>query len=133
MISDLSGDIVRNMSIIATSLVLAALLPGLTADIAEPFKVGAFEIDGAPTVGIVLRDSLIVELNAAYPALEKSTAYPQIPLPANMIELIGTNCFIGPTGNRWYQQSVIAVSRDIALSYSDKSPFCCENIWKKSD
>jgi 2-keto-4-pentenoate hydratase/2-oxohepta-3-ene-1,7-dioic acid hydratase in catechol pathway len=54
----------------------------------EPFKVGTFEINGAPEVGIVLRDSLIVELDAANLALEKSASYPQIPLPADMIELI---------------------------------------------
>ena len=56
--------------------------------IAEPFKVGTFEIDGSPTVGIVLRDSLVVELNAANLALERDSAYPQIPLPADMLELI---------------------------------------------
>lgn len=65
--------------------------PAITSaqSIAEPFKVGTFEINGAPTVGIVLRDSLIVELDAANLALEKGTSFPQIPLPANMIELIG--------------------------------------------
>ena len=30
---------------------------------AEPFKVGTFEINGQASVGIVLRDSLIVDLN----------------------------------------------------------------------
>ncbi len=74
------------------SVVVCLLLAGpsatFAADIAEPFKVGTFEIDGTPKVGIVLRDSLIVELHAANLALEKSSSYPQIPLPANMIELI---------------------------------------------
>lgn len=57
-------------------------------DIAEPFKVGTFDIDGAAKVGIVLRDNLIVELDAANTALEKDAHYPKIPLPANMVELI---------------------------------------------
>ena len=61
---------------------------GFAEDIAEPFKVGTFEIGGAPTVGIVLRDSLIIELNAANSALERSAMYPAVPMPANMIELI---------------------------------------------
>ena len=62
--------------------------PAFAQDTAEPFKVGTFEIDGAPTVGIVLRDSLILELDAANTALEKNAAYPAVPMPANMIELI---------------------------------------------
>ena len=37
--------------------------------VAEPFKLGTFEIDGRPTVGIVLRDSFVVELDAANAAL----------------------------------------------------------------
>ena len=57
-------------------------------DIAEPFKVGTFEINGKPQVGIVLRDSLIIELNAANAALQRSENYPAVPSPANMIELI---------------------------------------------
>ena len=56
--------------------------------VAEPFKVGTFEIDGAPEVGIVLRDRYIVELDRANEALERNDAYPAIPLPADMLELI---------------------------------------------
>ena len=56
---------------------------------AEPFKVGTFEIAGVPTVGIVLRDSLIVELNAANAVLEMDSSYPAIPMPADMLALIG--------------------------------------------
>ena len=56
---------------------------------AEPFKVGTFEIAGVPTVGMVLRDSLIVELNAANAVLEMDSSYPAIPMPADMLELIG--------------------------------------------
>lgn len=56
---------------------------------AEPFKLGTFEIDGNEKVGIVLRDSLIVELDAANRVLESGLSYPMIPMPADMLELIG--------------------------------------------
>ncbi len=56
---------------------------------AEPFKLGTFEIQGAPRVGIVLRDSLVVELGEANRALEANPSYPPIPMPADMLELIG--------------------------------------------
>jgi 2-keto-4-pentenoate hydratase/2-oxohepta-3-ene-1,7-dioic acid hydratase in catechol pathway len=62
--------------------------PVSAQDIAEPFKVGTFEIEGAAEVGIVLRDSLIIELDAANTALEKNGMYPAVPMPADMIELI---------------------------------------------
>jgi 2-keto-4-pentenoate hydratase/2-oxohepta-3-ene-1,7-dioic acid hydratase in catechol pathway len=78
----------RAITTIAVCLFL--LLPAVSSaqDIAEPFKVGTFEIDGVPRVGIVLRDQLIIELNAANAALERSADYPAIPVPADMLELI---------------------------------------------
>lgn len=79
----------RNTSLIAAFLMLVVPLCGLTADIVEPFKIGTFEIDGAPKVGIVLRDSLIIELDAANLSLENNADYPTIPLPADMLALIG--------------------------------------------
>lgn len=71
----------------------ALLIPSLGSAqelpaIVEPFKVGTFEIDGTARVGMVLRDSLIVELHAANAALEASAAYPALPMPADMLELI---------------------------------------------
>lgn len=79
------------ITIVATTT--ASLLPLAGAaqsvgDIAEPFKVGTFEIAGDPAVGIVLRDSIIVELDAANAALEKHASYPGVPMPADMLELI---------------------------------------------
>jgi 2-keto-4-pentenoate hydratase/2-oxohepta-3-ene-1,7-dioic acid hydratase in catechol pathway len=56
---------------------------------AEPFKVGTFEIRGAPVVALVLRDSLIVDIQAPNAALERSPMYPRLPMPADMLELIG--------------------------------------------
>ena len=66
------------------------LLPAtaFTQDIAEPFKVGTFEINGSPEVGIVLRDSVILDLDLANSALEKNATYPAVPMPSDMIELI---------------------------------------------
>jgi 2-keto-4-pentenoate hydratase/2-oxohepta-3-ene-1,7-dioic acid hydratase in catechol pathway len=52
---------------------------------AEPFKVGTFEIRKAPTVALVLRDSLVVDIGAA------NTAVPgggKAAAPRDMIELI---------------------------------------------
>ena len=76
---------------LASIFVLASPIPLMAQapTSAEPFKVGTFEIGGAPTVGIVLRDSLVVELNAANTALEMDSSYPAIPMPADMLELIG--------------------------------------------
>jgi len=73
---------------IIACLALAAPFAGNAADIAEPFKVGTFEIGGDATVGIVLRDSLVLELDAANAALEKSGRYPPVPMPADMLGLI---------------------------------------------
>ena len=57
-------------------------------DVSEPFKVGTFEVEGTPTVGIVLRDQYIVALNRANTALERDPAFPEIPEPADMLDLI---------------------------------------------
>lgn len=56
---------------------------------AEPFKLGTFEIGGLPKVGIVLRDRYIVDLNIANQDLERNPVYPHLPMPADMLELIG--------------------------------------------
>lgn len=56
--------------------------------IAEPFKVGTFQIDGSPTVGLVLRDRWIVELRAANADLEGRERVPVLPMPGDMIALI---------------------------------------------
>jgi 2-keto-4-pentenoate hydratase/2-oxohepta-3-ene-1,7-dioic acid hydratase in catechol pathway len=63
-------------------------LAAATPQISEPFKVGTFEIAGAPTVGVVLRDAIVVELDAANAALERAGHYARVPMPADMLELI---------------------------------------------
>ncbi len=80
----------RKILALTVLLTLASHLPGAAQveSIAEPFKVGTFEIDGAPEVGVVLRDRYIVALDRANVDLERDPAYPQIPLPADMLELI---------------------------------------------
>jgi 2-keto-4-pentenoate hydratase/2-oxohepta-3-ene-1,7-dioic acid hydratase in catechol pathway len=73
------------------ALILSLALPlcaSAQMDVAEPFKVGTFEIAGAPTVGVVLRDRYIVDLGRANAALERDPRYPAIPAPADMIDLI---------------------------------------------
>ena len=51
---------------------------------AEPFKVGTFEIRKTPTVGLVLRDSLIVDIAAANAAVPGT----KLAAPRDMIDLI---------------------------------------------
>ena len=50
---------------------------GTASKSAEPFKVGTFMIGNTQTVGIVLRDSLVVDLVQANAALEKARSWPQ--------------------------------------------------------
>lgn len=77
------------LSIVAILLPVGAALAAISSTaIAEPFKVGTFEIGGSPSVGIVLRDTLVVELDAANAILERQAAYPAVPMPADMLELI---------------------------------------------
>lgn len=73
--------------LLSTGPVLAQSGPLATA--AEPFKLGTFQIDGVPKVGIVLRDEYIVDLDVANRDLETNPIYPRIPMPDNMIDLIG--------------------------------------------
>jgi hypothetical protein len=55
----------------------------------EPFKLGTFEIDGEPRIGLVVRnDTLIVDLAAANRMLERSP-YSALPIPATMREPVG--------------------------------------------
>ena len=71
----------------SAALVSAQGAPGIAS--AEPFKLGTFEIDGYPRIGIVLRDELVVELDAANRALERDPAYPSLSMPSDMRALAG--------------------------------------------
>ena len=71
--------VVFTVLVALTSPALLSAQSGPATTSAEPFKgpVGTFEIDGVPSVGIVLRDSLIVDFDAANAALESNPAYPE--------------------------------------------------------
>lgn len=75
--------IAATIGLIAAITVSAQSLP----EIAEPFKVGTFEIDGHPKVALVLRDLWVVDIDAANRDLERGP-YPALPMPADMLELI---------------------------------------------
>jgi len=110
-------------SVLTLVLLLAMPASGWPQTIAEPFKVGTFEIDGAPTVGIVLRDQLIVELDAANLVLERNSAYPEIPLPADMLELI--NRYDYGLKRRLYEIVNHLVASDVL---GDKRPDYVHNV-----
>jgi 2-keto-4-pentenoate hydratase/2-oxohepta-3-ene-1,7-dioic acid hydratase in catechol pathway len=83
--------IIKLASVLAMVIALAspALVNAQAMSSVEPFKVGTFEIGGAPTVGIVLRDNLVIDLTAANTALEIDAMYAHVSAPADMLELIG--------------------------------------------
>jgi 2-keto-4-pentenoate hydratase/2-oxohepta-3-ene-1,7-dioic acid hydratase in catechol pathway len=56
---------------------------------AEPFKVGTFDIHGVPHVVLILRDSLVIDIEVANMVLEASPEYATVPMPEDMMELIG--------------------------------------------
>ena len=64
-----------------SSLTMSSPQSGPATTSTEPFNVGTFEIGGVPEVGIVLRNSLVVDLDVANAALEMNPAYPKIPMP----------------------------------------------------
>ncbi len=55
----------------------------------ERFKVGTFAIRDIPRVGLVLRDAFIVDIELANEVLERNRAFPRIPPPTDMLDLIG--------------------------------------------
>ena len=79
-------------AILALALALTLPAAGSAQDAtlrsAEPFKLGTFAFDGRPTVGIVLRDSIVVELMAANRELELRPQYVRMPMPNDMLGVI---------------------------------------------
>jgi len=75
------------VAISVPAIVSAQLGPDAVS--AEPFKLGTFEVDGAQRIGIVLRDQLIVELDAANEELQRDPRYPNVTMPDDMTALIG--------------------------------------------
>lgn len=77
--------------LLASAVLAVFLLPTASSaqlSVAEPFKVGTFEIEGSPRLGVVLRDRLIVDLHDANADLQRDPGYPVLPAPVDMIELI---------------------------------------------
>ncbi len=70
-------------------VLLAPAAPAAQGPAVEPFKVGTFDVRGAPRVGLVLRDSLIIDVEEANRALESHPEYVRVPMPEDMLELIG--------------------------------------------
>ena len=81
---------VASAVLVLAFVVVSALTPqGVDAQtVVEPFKVGTFEIDGVPTVSVVLRDQHIVDIARANRDLERNDLYPTVPPPADMLDLI---------------------------------------------
>ena len=56
---------------------------------AEPFAVGTFAFNGREGLGLVLRQQLVVELAAANNNLQLEPGYARMPMPDDMMQLIG--------------------------------------------
>jgi 2,4-diketo-3-deoxy-L-fuconate hydrolase len=76
------------LAVVLVSPLAAHAQGGTAAKSAEPFKVGTFRIGDVRTIGLVLRDALVVDLVQANAALEKSRGFPARPMPSDMIDLI---------------------------------------------
>jgi len=87
MIIRLLGRGLLALLVLIPALALAQTGPSATP--VEPFKLGTFQIQGVPKVGIVLRDQYIIDLEVANRDLEINPMYPRLPMPADMIQLIG--------------------------------------------
>jgi 2-keto-4-pentenoate hydratase/2-oxohepta-3-ene-1,7-dioic acid hydratase in catechol pathway len=59
-----------------------------TPAVAEPFKLGTFRAGGAPFVGIVLRDSLVIDAGAANAEMLMNPSVPAVQLPEDMKGII---------------------------------------------
>ena len=74
------------VTFLGTSPVLAQGNFGVLPE--EPFKLGTFQINAGPQVGIVLQDRYVVELTRANAALQIDPMYPGVSMPSDMLELI---------------------------------------------
>ena len=83
----------RTKIITICSLLALLLVSGQVAaqaiESAEPFKLATYSVDGTQSIGLVLRDSLVVEIDAANQNLQQDPAYPDMTMPEDMLGLIG--------------------------------------------
>ena len=80
--------VVAALALVVVSPLAAYSQAGSAARSVEPFKVGTFRIAGTTTVGLVLRDTLVVDLVQANAAMEKSRSFPARAIPSDMVDLI---------------------------------------------
>ena len=78
------ATVIGFVALLSASPVLAQV----NAESAEPFKLGTFQIDAGPQVGIVLQGRYVIELDQANAALQIDPTYPRVPMPSDMLELI---------------------------------------------
>lgn len=84
----------RSMLSMAAAAVLGLLgaSPSRAQDsasaVVEPFKLGTFQVGAEPFVGIVLRDSLIIDAGAANAEMLRNPHMPAVALPADMLGVI---------------------------------------------
>ncbi|HJO12169.1 MAG TPA: fumarylacetoacetate hydrolase family protein, partial [Gammaproteobacteria bacterium] len=55
----------------------------------EPFHVATYSVNGVQAIGLVLREELVVEIEAANDNLQQNPAYPEMAMPEDMLGLIG--------------------------------------------
>ncbi|MBQ14947.1 MAG: hypothetical protein CMQ17_11205 [Gammaproteobacteria bacterium] len=55
----------------------------------EPFHVATYSVNGVQAIGLVLREELMVEIEAANDNLQQNPAYPEMAMPEDMLGLIG--------------------------------------------
>src|SRR5688572_26257891 len=78
------------IAVLSTSLMTAPTAASAQAtSSAEPFAVGTFAFNGQEGLGLVLRQQLVVELAAANNNLQLEPGYAKMPMPGDMIQLIG--------------------------------------------
>ena len=83
-----AGKTIRLLSAVLLFSFTTSLFAQSSDEILAPFKVGTFSINGSAELGLVFRDALIVELDAANASLENAGMVPEIPMPDDMIDLI---------------------------------------------
>ena len=81
-------SLIAVLGLALTFPIAAIAQTGTAAKSAEPFKVGTFVIGNTQTVGIVLRDSLVVDAVQANAAMEKSRSFPARRMPSEMTAFI---------------------------------------------
>lgn len=83
----------KSLLSLAVAAILGLSAPPLLAQggvgaVAEPFKLGTFQIGPKPFVGIVLRDSLVIDAAAANAEMLRNPHLPAVALPEDMLGVI---------------------------------------------